>query len=521
MDKICRGSYVGEVHRDGGRAPNAHDDIIAGRDNFRRGTHISTRITTKLDNTGGTHRPRTARGSDTTRSSDWFRHDSGYDGSNDIPELRSNFHRSHKALGAASQPTEPQESYGLGNRNSTTSRKSLAKDENTTYGGFESSPRGSNGLDRRPAGVGSAAAPIRGQSPSQFDGALSPRDGLFDARRAQSARAPVGGARSPREPASPRTAWEDEGSSRRVKSPTYTTSENWMGYSQGVTSESKSSENLMPSRNWSSSVARLHSGRTSQNSSEWHEMQKKHYQSSPQISNAVDNKLSAGIKTNIAREPQNMRNRLQLDYEQPEIPASERRCERRHMFTAKPPVPSFRGNMSPRQQQSPQLVSRSPGRPVDEPMIDNPGQRSSSGMVASMDLNAPDGPNSQPQGRRGHEKMMMMDPVPTASRSVLPAPAVRRDHRNSDIMSSILTHPVPVSEMPQQINFQPTLPSSMGIYSFGESSALPSTINKEEGFMQSGLKMVKFGARNPGFFSPQMTRMPIAHAMPPQTMAAC
>lgn len=102
-----------------------------------------------------------------------------------------------------------------------------------------------------------------------------------------------------------------------------------------------------------------------------------------------------------------------------------------------------------------------------------------------------------------------------------------RDHRNSDVMREQMQLPVAVEASPENPSPQTAMsrvqssvtvspyvrPVDLRVYSFGELSSLPSTMQKDTAYIHSGLKVVKYGVRSPGAFSPNVVRIPAAQVL--------
>jgi len=104
-----------------------------------------------------------------------------------------------------------------------------------------------------------------------------------------------------------------------------------------------------------------------------------------------------------------------------------------------------------------------------------------------------------------------------------------RDHRNSDLLRSHMVSQAPkwqeqLTVAPQTMPQQPVparvvapsvknagLATENRIFSYGDISCLPSTMPKDTAYLQSGLKVYKYGARTPGYFSPHMPHSQITY----------
>ncbi|CAE8655878.1 unnamed protein product, partial [Polarella glacialis] len=103
MDKICRGSRVGNAHNLG-----TWDQMDHAKSRFGRGSHVAM-THNKLDNTAPPQRLSLSqsRSTDTFRSQEWFRHDGiAKDGPGRSPSLTSpRFARGAFGMSPASSPT--------------------------------------------------------------------------------------------------------------------------------------------------------------------------------------------------------------------------------------------------------------------------------------------------------------------------------------------------------------------------------------------------------------------------------
>mmetsp|Transcript_115482 Transcript_115482/g.337786 ORF Transcript_115482/g.337786 Transcript_115482/m.337786 type:complete len:508 (-) Transcript_115482:113-1636(-) len=329
---------------------------------------------------------------------------------------------------------------------------------------------------------------------------------------------------------------------QRSPSPTYHVSEDWMGYSspRGDREGHRESaavavEGTMPSSNFSSRLRRQHSGRITENSDNWLRAGGESARPGPPvISNSENFNPSKGKKTAFAKEPSDVKRRLHMDTSQPE----PLRSQRRHDF-AETPLPC---QLSPRSQPQPTASDTSSGSKGGQAQVAfGVQQRTSAAMAASLMPEASASseavPSQQPKYMIGNEIVDWQTSgrriPPVCSKQVTPGSlsqkamsmACLRDHRNSDIVREQLQFS-PAEASPEQ----PSLPKSVSrvqssvqltparavegcIYSFGEFSSLPSTMQKDTAYLHSGLKVVKYGTRSPGAFSPNVVRVPAAQVL--------
>jgi len=387
---------------------------------------------------------------------------------------------------------------------------------------------------------------------SDREGLHFPRDGMGSPR---SMRSPREGWRSPRSNSDlfafaeerERAQTQDgenagEGERRRSRSPTYFNSENWMGYStkkERFASDESFGE-LMPSSNFSSKSRRKFTGHVQLESEDqvWSprggdELAKEAAPDS--ITNIVDGKASKGKKVHITKESQDAKRRLTQDWTQPE----EAQTQKKHIFPD-----------SPQSKQQLEEFKSSPRLSPPTPLVQNGAStarsiidvqhRTSAEMASSM---MPDenehGASAQQRkymvgrqviswancGRRGAtecfqntQRVAAQISQEAGGRPQVPLHSLRntRDHRNSDLLREHLKAPpikwqeklpTPPQGMPIQMcsaRFSPRAAPERqdGItYTYGDVSALPSSMSKETAYLQSGLKMHTNVARTPGYFS--------------------
>jgi len=540
MDKICRGSAIGEAHCKG-----TWKDATAGVDTSRnaRGTHICG-TSFKLENTtADSKHSRSNNTSDTFRSQEWFKHE------------------------ANARPTEVNllspRFWNEGKRNSprasldvSMSQKSfkeevseVASSRALDFGGKQGMPQGiSRGISRaRSVGLLGMAMEPSDVEVSVFDGGRSPR-----------------GPRSPRSPRSNQPAGlavqrgraldfevDDSKPEGRAKSPTYAASADWMKYSSGQNApDGNSQADFMPSRNFSSKSRRSFSGKI-QEGSESAPWTRGGLSAEPMapptsyIANAVSGEISKGKRTNLKTNgaQDGAKRRLSLD-------ASEKeptRSTKKHSFPEHPQslrqVEEFK--QSPRLQQVPERRAAEVGS-VKAGIIDMQ-HRTSAEMASSImpDRNEHAASARQTKymvgseivdwadcGRRGAKQCFQNTQRVAAQVSkdagglhAVPPHSLgaSRDHRNSDILRDHLMSSAPkwqqqLTAKPQEKPFSPgparAVAPAMGlaglsseqprILSYGEVSHLPSSMPKDTAYLHSGLKVYTYGSRTPGYFSPHM-----------------
>lgn len=532
MDKICRGSQVGEAHTQGSWADNVADTSRTARGTYV--THLSHKLETTSPRCNQRQIKRDHYTSDTFRSQDWFRHDT-LSKTPDMPQLSPRFWKGANALSPA---PSPRSRARLGSSKST---RALSKAGQKTEESYidEKSPRG----------------PVRSRS----EGLLSPRS-TVNQYNAISPRDTIDNVTRPGRPR-PRVivTGPDEGSEAcseaRRGSPTFRASEAWMGYSsprnpphnKNMFAEAKDGALLDPVQP-RRLQGRALSGRITEQSEDWRagvdDYEKN--SSAPVIANSINFVHSKGKKTNITKDEANAKRRLMLDPSQQDL----RRSERRHDFPEQ---------LEPPQHMSPNKSSilskgdhlgggRSSPRAGGHPVVVDAQHRTSAEMAASIMPGM--GETHQfgaatpkymvgneivhwsCQGRRSSPKCMQTAAQVNASsceqadiQSLKLVSAVHlRDHRNSDTVREHLQPTSayeqvqqPVQAVPQIIPPQARTPATFSkldhIYTYGDISSLPSTMSKDSAYTHSGLNVVKYGARTPGTFSPHTTRSPVRQAL--------
>jgi len=134
---------------------------------------------------------------------------------------------------------------------------------------------------------------------------------------------------------------------------------------------------------------------------------------------------------------------------------------------------------------------------------------------------------NQPSRRASSDCMKNVVPVPCQVDVVggSTSYASLRDHRNSDAIRDHL-RAVPSQRsvvVPVQMAFVSSgAPATMTpagiqqegkIMSYGNASAMPSTTSKDMAYEMYGVKTIKYGARQPGMYSPYVTRVPASQAL--------
>mmetsp|Transcript_15306 Transcript_15306/g.27285 ORF Transcript_15306/g.27285 Transcript_15306/m.27285 type:complete len:543 (-) Transcript_15306:169-1797(-) len=536
MDKICRGSAIGEAHRSGAW----RDDVGSQLDTSRtaRGNSVSTH-SLKLENTSPRGKPpansRGAFVSDTFRSQEWFRHDGHSE--EKVPQLSPRFWKGANALSPAPGAMQS------GRSKSTKDLKAGEENVNIEQRGHYSprAPRSPRGGVSRARSEGTFIKPSEAfaqKTPSVADGytettysrAQSPRDALFGDTEQTNG---------------------ESNARQRSPSPTFATSEQWMGYNSGFGTGNKfdveKDAPSMPSRNFQSKARRQHSGRVSEET--WKPARGDlagEPSPPPIIINAVSGAVTKGKKTNIVKDSDNAKRRLRLDQSQTDIT----RSEKKHSFPTDPQGQRQLEEMSylsprlfsPGPQQSPPPNGGSQGSraPAQDPRVVDVQHRTSAEMASSM---MPDTARAKRQlepvaqaqfesddrkylvgqelvnwthhGRRGasdcfsHICQVAAEATADAGGQMLGHPPTSlRDHRNSDVLREHLQAPAAVSRVRQERQQPVVVPLS--VYSYGDISSLPSTMPKDTAYLHSGLKVVKFGPRTPGYFSPYAGRVPVS-----------
>lgn len=321
----------------------------------------------------------------------------------------------------------------------------------------------------------------------------------------------------------------------RAHSPTFKTSENWMGYSADNAAETTGSPRRL----------RLQSGRMTENSESWGSMGLRpglfiHRQVGTDAPGHTA--TTPGKKTNYARNQDALKRRLMQDESQ----AATEQSHRRHGFMtthgqatereggsrgSRAPVVDghFQHRTSPDMAASFRHTETIGGHESDfSATADGAYVKSSEGVPRASS------PSStyfvgdhllswQSHGRRGPMKCFQHSTpsqqrqqspppqpqqlptpcgyAPSGASSCAPGIVELRDHRNSDAIREHLQQAKQVDDAPR-------------IYSYGFVSSLPSTMPKDTAYLTSGLRIVRSGARMPGAFSPHASRVATAKAQP-------
>lgn len=557
MDKICRGSHVGEAHLLGSWA-----DYVPDTASNARGTHI-THTSMKLENTvpTGERGDRSAnkgrKTSDTFRSQSWFRHD-GAGASQEVSHLSRKFWQGVNGLSPA--PASPRGALLSARSKSHRNLATAAEGDKITGGG--DTGRLVDAKGRR--------VPVRSRS----EGVLSntPGAGTTTPR--------AGEGRRHRGPGSPDCASPRENSpqEKRAGSPTFAVSEEWMRYSSPRGTPARG-ERGSDDRDYSfeppKRALRQQSGRITENS-ENHILQKRpnDERAPPVIANAVNHARTNGKKVGITKDEAQLKRRLAYDTSQQDPD----RSQRRHDFEGHPQREKhlentryFTPHMSPRNDEEPNLTGGGSQCSRSSPQLATVRavqHRTSPEMALSL---APDfhniaaaddgvgGQSSMPSppkylagnrliagniGRKSNQDISVAQqrqhqqhhqqqqphqlqglqsapvsmvplmshrgpapplPVYTPSPAVMAVPP-RRDHRNSDVIREHL----------QPMHMQPPAAYTAlarHLVSFGNHSVLKKDTPKDTAYLQSGLRVVRYCTRTPGAFSPQMARVPASQAL--------
>ncbi|CAE8631752.1 unnamed protein product [Polarella glacialis] len=521
MDKICRGSRVGNAHNLG-----TWDQMDHAKSRFGRGSHVAM-THNKLDNTAPPQRLSLSRSrsTDTFRSQEWFRHDGiAKDGPGRSPSITSpRFARGAFGMSPASSPTSRR-----GMQKSFSSR-SFGEERGTAASLFypdglgprsPRSPRSPQGkVDAagvRPLGRGRSEGDL--QRVEMNERALSPRDCLFQDRgpNRKDARSPS--------------------ADGRAKSPTFCSSEHWMGYSYANAPPPQVEvQKMMPSSNFMSKIRRSHSGKITQNSENWLRVAGEDAKPTPPvIANSTNFLISRGKKVGLRSDADLAK---KLMYVGPDSVPDSARTNRRHAFPSTPqadrhvegllqlsprlldhaatsdavrnkssrgmtPVPSARvavqhrtsgemaGSIMPEAStaQSPRILAQSPRNGAEKYLIGSElVDLQSSGRRPSMLCSAFAAKEGPPQ--RSSSQVIM------------------RHHMNSDVVRE---HFQSVQFVPGCSNHMPPTreEANRRVHIYGDYSVFPSSMPKDTAYVTMGLKVVKYQTRSPGVFSPNAPRVP-------------
>lgn len=341
----------------------------------------------------------------------------------------------------------------------------------------------------------------------------------------------------------------DGAASPRSPNRSFQVSEDWMRYSSGATDregrdgcheKTAAVEGTMPSSNLSTRVRRQQSGRITENSDNWLRAGGESSRPGPPvITNSENYNPSKGKKTGFVQEPSNVKRRLQMDATQ----AESLRSQRRHEF-AEASQPLSR-QLSPRPPEQPAACDTTAGsggghtqggtavgvqhRTSAEMAASIMPERSVGAEVASPEQRKYMVGNEivdwQKNGRRTGPACVQKVVQGSLSQKAMSMVNLR-DHRNSDVVREQL-QTLPAEASPEHPRSQRIAPCvqppvyltpyvqqvSPRVFSFGEYSSLPSTMQKDTAYLQSGLKIVKYSTRSPGTFSPNVPRAPAAQVL--------
>jgi len=292
-------------------------------------------------------------------------------------------------------------------------------------------------------------------------------------------------------------------------------------------------EVMMPSSNFASAARRQHSGRITENSDNWLRAGGETSKPGPHvITNSENHNPSKGKKTGLTKDVGNVKRRLNMDSSQPEPVRSHRRNVF-PVYTQQPSQKSQQVRLFTPRTQPPAGTSEA------EVAATRALMRTSEAMAASL---APEsivvpGEIAQPEerkvlvgnglvdlmssGRRTAPACIRLAECGSLSQKALSVVSIRDQH-NSDTMREQLKSPaeggnkqqVPGSTV-QPVTIATPIVQNLDqrVHSFGEFSSLPSTMQKDTAYLYSGLNVVKFGSRSPGFYSPNTVRIPAAVAL--------
>eukprot|EP00930_Biecheleria_cincta_P020399 TRINITY_DN15357_c0_g1_i1.p1 TRINITY_DN15357_c0_g1~~TRINITY_DN15357_c0_g1_i1.p1 ORF type:complete len:508 (+),score=50.98 TRINITY_DN15357_c0_g1_i1:110-1633(+) len=499
MDKICRGSRVGDAHVVGSldRAANLQQgnnvtrSQSTGTMRFTNTLHcqqandVSPRFARPCTDLSPGPSPRTARG-----------------GANDFSPRSSAWSTQQRSKSRSDMLRSPrQESVpDLFGRSSCASERSPRSarrlKENMTEASLLNGVAGlTRGRSETALGHGSGT------------GYLSPRDTLYDNR--------VGVADMHR-------GTNLEG---RARSPTFTMSEQWMETTtESLSSTKQQCDNAMPSSNFGSTIRRMHSGKITRNSENWLRMDGQDATPAASvISNSCDHSISRGKKTGLEKDPQAAKQLMRQDINK--VPENVK-GQQRHQFQN---LPQAQYHIDELRALSPRHLAQA----ATADAMSTRGNQESAGVAVlhrtSGEMAASIGPDQAAPWSRPAEKYVLGCEIvdmrhtgvraakdcvkhaclsggyPTRSSS-LGSMVNFRHHLNSDIVREHMT--------PQYMHSNTmALPSSRQeasrrIHVYGEYSTPPATMSKDTAYIQSGLRLVKYQTRAPGKFSPNAVRVP-------------
>jgi len=525
----------------GGSSPGASAGSWAALESqHRRGSsHIS-----KIDNMGPSSR-RPLKTSDTYKSSDWFRHDAGGQSTPRMPWPEVGSPRAARSLLAQSKSAAALGSAGADQQGLSPCAGNMGS----------CSPRN---IDASPAGGSfGAGGMLRGRSESWLGAALpgSPRTAGSPQRRAGSPALDLfnGEARA-------------RSAEKRVKSPTFNSSEAWMRYSSPRNSGSQGCHlDEPPSPGAPSSMRRCKSADGLPGSDEAAPEAIAGLRASLSAAEPGRRRKQAGVGGTV-KDGDHTKRRLQQDATQ-QFDNNQPRSQRRHDFPAQAIASEDAANATPSGSCSVPypgcgiVRSGSPGgrRPMHQssietttslmPEITPPPQVPTKYIVggnivswqtfgrrAAVSCVAPTvvvsvAPSTQPQLQSQQlQAQPQLRPQPQPQPQLRPQPQLQlrpqpqpqpqpqqqnRDHRNSDMVreswstgpSTVLQTSVPLVYAANPILSHAAVNQGMG------TSALPSTISKESAFTHAGISAIRYIPRVAGACSPNAKRKPVSQLM--------
>lgn len=496
MDKICRGSRIGDAH------------VAASLDraaNFQ-GNHV-----TRSQSTGAVRSTNILQSQQANDASPRFARP--YTDFSPGPSPRKG--GAHDFSPRSSACSIQQRSKGRSDMLRSPRQKSVPCLFGQSSSASQRSPRSARRLkDNMPEAslLKGMAGLTRGHSETTLGhgsgrGYLSPRDALYEN--------------------GVRVADVDRGTNLegRARSPTFTTSEQWMEHTRESLSLTKQQcDNTMPSSNFGSAIRRMHSGKITRNSENWLRMDGQDAKpAASAISNSWDYNISRGKKTGIEKDPQVAKQLIRQDINQfPEDAQGQRRHQFQNLPQAQHHIDELRA-LSPRHLEQAATADAKSTRGNRESAGVAVLHRTSGEMAASI---SPD--EAAPLSRSAEKYILGCDIVDMGHTGVRTAKdCVKhafldggypkrsssvgsmvnfRHHSNSDLVRDNLS--------PQCIHYNTmALPSSRQeasrrIHVYGGYSAPPATLPKDTAYIQSGLRLVKYQTRAPGKYSPNAVRMP-------------
>eukprot|EP00931_Biecheleriopsis_adriatica_P103072 TRINITY_DN7795_c0_g1_i1.p1 TRINITY_DN7795_c0_g1~~TRINITY_DN7795_c0_g1_i1.p1 ORF type:complete len:507 (-),score=77.67 TRINITY_DN7795_c0_g1_i1:116-1636(-) len=497
MDKICRGSRVGSAHNQG-----TWDQLDKTNTGFRRGGYV-THTQPKLENTAPRRLSTGQNSTDTFRSQAWFRHDGKLTPRSPPNQFSPRFARGAFGLSPAPSPrgrlqqsmserSLRGQSQGQGQERESVA--SLFKQQSELNLRSPRSPRMKEKAD--PASYpeyAGARSMTRGRSETSLLGStgreFSPRDTLL-LSYPEDCRSPSADGRG---------------------SPTFATSEDWMGYSRNrKRSPSQQIDRTMPSSNFASSIRRQHSGKITRDSENWLRMDGEDATPTrPEIANSQNYQLSRGKKTSITpKDPEKAKRLMRLEANRV---AEDPRTHRKHQFQEHPQAKRHVEELqmlSPRhleQAAAADAVTR--GTASATVAVQH---RTSGEMAASLnpDTSAQQKASSAEKYLVGCELVDIQNSGLRRASSCMKVSEVNlRHHLNSDIVKD---HLQPVDASYSRLHSIPNSREEAGrrVHVYGDYSAPPASMPKDTAYIHSGIKVVKYQTRSPGTFSPNAPRMP-------------